>query len=601
MKTHNLIPGSAEWLAYRLDMFNASDAPAMLGCSPYKTRDKLLREIHTGVSAEVDQATQRIFDAGHRFEALARPLAEEMIGEELWPATCSEGRLSASLDGAVMAMTTLWEHKGLNAALRAVFDEMDQMVFEHSANVDGGAMLPLMYRVQMQQQMMVTGAKRVLFMASTWGDQDQLIEERDCWYYSDPKLARQITDGWLQFAADLADYVLVEPVVKTIGRTPENLPALHIELTGAVTDSNLDAYKEHALAVRGAINRTLETDQQFVDAEKTVKWCADVEERLAGAKQNALGQTASIDALFRTIDSISAETRAVRLELFNLVKARKECIRGDLVTDARMALARHVDALNARLGKAYMPATVADFAGAIKGKKSIDSMRDAINAALANAKVEASGIADKIQTNLATLRELATAHAFLFADAGQIVLKANDDLTLLVKSRIDFHQCAEAKRLDDERVKIRAEEAAKLERERISADMAREQAGALASREKLLSERADLEAQQRKQTEAAPVVVATAPVLATQAPVLAAVAPTAPAANETATLSLGEIKSRFGFTITAEGMSMLGFEAKQERQARLYLESDWPHICDAVAKRAASLRNMRPQEFKAAA
>ena len=64
MKTHNLTQGSAAWLAYRATHFNASDAPAMLGVSPYKTRTELLHELHTGLAPEVDAHTQARFDAG---------------------------------------------------------------------------------------------------------------------------------------------------------------------------------------------------------------------------------------------------------------------------------------------------------------------------------------------------------------------------------------------------------------------------------------------------------------------------------------------------------------------------------------------------------
>ena len=83
MKVHDLAQGSQAWLAYRATHFNASDAPAMMGCSPYKTRAQLMRELHTGVPAEVDVGTQMRFNNGHRAEALARPLAEEFVGEEL--------------------------------------------------------------------------------------------------------------------------------------------------------------------------------------------------------------------------------------------------------------------------------------------------------------------------------------------------------------------------------------------------------------------------------------------------------------------------------------------------------------------------------------
>ncbi len=72
-----------------------------------------------------------------------------------------------------------------------------------------------------------------------------------------------------------------------------------------VTASTLEQFKAHSLAVFSAINTGLQTDQHLADAEKTVKWCGEVEERLEAAKQHALSQTENIDALFRTIDEIT--------------------------------------------------------------------------------------------------------------------------------------------------------------------------------------------------------------------------------------------------------------------------------------------------------
>ena len=179
MIVHSLTQGSAEWLAYRALHFNASEAPAMMGVSPYKTRTQLLHEMHTGLVAEVDPATQRRFDEGHRIEALARPLAEEVIGQDLFPVVGSLGELSASFDGLTMCETTVWEHKTLNDELRKVM-------------YGDAPPLPLHYRVQMEQQMHVSGAERTLFMASLWDDQDKLLEEVHCWYFPDDELRGQL-------------------------------------------------------------------------------------------------------------------------------------------------------------------------------------------------------------------------------------------------------------------------------------------------------------------------------------------------------------------------------------------------------------------------
>ena len=101
---------------------------------------------------------------------------------------------------------------------------------------------------------------------------------------------------------------------------------------------------------------------------------------------------------------MSAEARRVRLDLDKLVKARKEAIRGEIVAGGVAGLRDHIAAINARLGKPYMPNVPADFAGVIKGKRSIDSLRDAVDSELARAKIAASEIADRIDLNLKHLR-----------------------------------------------------------------------------------------------------------------------------------------------------------------------------------------------------
>jgi predicted phage-related endonuclease len=439
MKVHDLLQGTPEWSAYRAQHFNASDAPAMLGCSPYKTRAELLREMHTGLAPEIDPGTQKRFDNGHRLEALARPLAEEFIGAELYPVTGSEGRLSASFDGLTMDETAGMEHKALNADLRTIFagstDDID------------GSLLPLMHRVQMEQQLLVSGAERILFMTSEWDANDNLIEEHHCWYYPDLALRDQIVAGWAQFESDLAAYVMPESAEPApVGKAPDTLPALRIEVTGQVTASNLAEFKATALAAIRSVNRELATDQDFADAEKAVKWCVDVEDRLKAAKEHALSQTTTIDALFKAIDDISAEARRVRLDLDKLVTRRKTEVKEDAIVRARKALDTHIAVIHAEIAPMRMLPVAADFAGAIKGKKSLASMQDALDGVLAAAKIDADAAARAIRANVAAFQAKAAGLEFLFADLGQIVHKAADDFATLVQARIDAHKAAEAER-----------------------------------------------------------------------------------------------------------------------------------------------------------
>lgn len=453
MLTLSLTQGTPEWIEHRRQHWNASDCPAMLGISPYKQRSELLREYATGIAPEVDEATQRRFDAGHRYEALARPLAEEIIGEELYPCTGTNGKFSASFDGITLLGDVVFEHKTLNDEIRKAFDAAAD-----SSSVD----LPLIYRAQMEHQLLVSGASSVLFMASKWTESGELIEERHCWHcYGDQELRARIVAGWEQFERDIAAYLAPPPATAApVGRTPENLPALRVEAQGLVTASNLAEFRAHASEVLGKINRVLVTDEDFATAETTVKWCSAVEDRLAATKANVIAQIADVEAVCRTIEDVSAETRRIRLELDRLVRAEKESRKAELVRTGVNVVWAHYAVINATMGEhplAVPQGMEREIGGAIKGLKTLASMREKIDNAIVSAKIAASQQAEKVRANVAILAEID--HPMLFAD--RVVLcatKAPDDLRRLAQARV-----AEHKEREERRERLKAEEAARVE------------------------------------------------------------------------------------------------------------------------------------------
>lgn len=567
MKIHELTQGSHEWLAHRSNCFNASDAPAMLGVSPYKTRAQLLRELHTGVSVDVDIATQKRFENGHRAEALARPMAEQIIGEDLYPVVASEGRLSASFDGLTMDESIAFEHKALNDELRAAFRAI--------AGGAGQEALPIYHRAQMEQQLMISGAERVLFMSSSFDADGGLLEQHHCWYYPDDEMRGAILQGWVQFAEDLANYTL-PPAAEAapVGKAPETLPALRIEVTGQVTASNLAEFKKTAMATIRSVNRDLKTDQDFADAERAVKWCSDVESRLKAAKEHALSQTASIDALFKALDDIASEARTVRLDLDKLVTRRKTEVKEEAVARARRALDDHIARLNAEIAPFRLPPVVADFAGCIKGLKSVASMQDKLDGLLATTKIAAEVEARAIRGNVATFKAEAGDYEFLFVDLAQIIGKPADDFRALVQGRIAQHKVAEVER---ERKKREAEE------------LARQQAEARAAEQRRQAEEAQrlaAEASARAAAAvppAAPIVPPQPAVVSQSAPIVPPVSASVPAprADEPATLKLGVICERLGFTMTAAFLAdTLHIKpARADGAANLYTESQYQTIC----------------------
>lgn len=516
---HSLEQGSPAWLAHRANFWNASDAPAMMGVSPYKKRSELLHERATGIVPEVDERTQRLFDNGHRFEALARPLAEEIIGTDLYPASVTRGKMAASLDGLTMGEDVQWEHKSLNDEIRAA---------------TCAAELPIYYRVQMEHQSEVSGAPRTLFQATRWDADGNLQEEMHFWYESDLELRQQVISAWAQFEKDLAEYVPVATPEKPQAEAIMALPALAVQIRGEVITSNLPAFKSAAEQFIAGIKTDLKTDEDFVQADATVKFCEKAEKDLEVAKNAAIAQTASIDELMRTVDYIKAQLRDKRLALDKLVESRKKQIKESAVAERRQKYADHIEALNNALGEVSIAVPAPDFVGAIKGLKTIASLYDKLDTALANGKIAADAAANDLRAKLDWYEPLKAEYGFLFRDIQTLIQKPVDDFELAVTTRVEQHKQAEAE-------KVKAAPAVMTQSEPITAPA--------------------------KQVQTAPWI---APATPTGAP----------------TLRVGQINERLApIALSAEGLATLGFKhAATDKAAKLYHESAFPQICAALVR-----------------
>lgn len=456
MKTHDLVQGSAEWKAYRAQHFNASDAPAMMGLSPYKTRTQLLDEMKSGISPEIDSATQSRFDDGHRFEALARPLAEEIIGQELYPVTGSEGKLSTSFDGLTLDESICFEHKTLNDEIRAATCAMEL-----------GAHL----RAQMEQQLMISGAEKCLFMASKWNG-ETLVEEVHHWYTSDQTMRDALVYGWTQFGEDLISYVPKQVEEKPEAKAVMELPALFLQAEGRLVNSNMEAFGT-ALTLHLEETRKMVyvTDQDFADADKRAKMYRETCEKLALTKKAMLSQTVSIDEAFRMIDTWHEDLRTTALQIEKDVKKNKETKQLSILNEAKAEFASFIAELQSGISPITLNYPAPNFAEAIKGKRLFSSMINEVQTTLANAKAECRQLATEISANLNWLKAH-DEYRFLFNDLQSIVYKKADDFQLLVTSRIADHKQRESEKLEAERVRIRNEEEAKAKaaQEKIAAE-----------------------------------------------------------------------------------------------------------------------------------
>ena len=187
MKVLNLIAGSDEWKETRARYRTASEASAMMGKSKHMSRDELLHMKATGEIKEFSEWTRKnLLDSGHEIEAAARPLADEIIGDELFPITAVDdsGYLLASYDGANMEETMGWECKKWNEA---------------KADDVRGRRVPEEDYWQVVQQLCV-GIDKVLYMV-TDGTPKKCVHVYKELSKTDRK---QLMAGWEQFEKDLA-------------------------------------------------------------------------------------------------------------------------------------------------------------------------------------------------------------------------------------------------------------------------------------------------------------------------------------------------------------------------------------------------------------
>lgn len=221
MKIVDIEQGNALWKAWRRTKLTGSNAPAMMGVSPYTKRDDLLTTYTTGYSKPHSGKTLDRFQAGHEAEASARPIVEQIMESvektkiSLAPRCCEmeagdfpegtppetlellQDKLACSLDGMTEDGETIFEHKIWNKKIAKEIDENQKV--------------PDFIMWQLEHNLMVSGAKRCIFVTSDGTSAQMKLLE----YLPNPLAQAALLEGWAAFLKDAKTHEPTEIVDAT--------------------------------------------------------------------------------------------------------------------------------------------------------------------------------------------------------------------------------------------------------------------------------------------------------------------------------------------------------------------------------------------------
>lgn len=224
------VQGSPEWLEMRKSKIGASDAPIIMGVSPWKTAYELWEEKTGRKESPIMTPWMK---RGHDLEPIARSNFEKLIDEDVFPDVIFHEEhdfLMASLDGISMDGKTLVEIKcpGKEA---------------HSIAMAGN--IPEHYMPQLQHQLMITGLDKMYYYSFDGNDGIPIVVNRDDDYIKEllakelefwehmqndtapkkpePKYVSRDDEEWINLSSRLKE---LQPLVKEYEQCKKDLIAL---------------------------------------------------------------------------------------------------------------------------------------------------------------------------------------------------------------------------------------------------------------------------------------------------------------------------------------------------------------------------------------
>lgn len=212
---------------------------------------------------------------------------------------------------------------------------------------------------------------------------------------------------------------------------------LVLRISGAVEQSNLSEFEQDALAVIASINTVLDTDEQFAEAEANVKFCQQIENRIATARGTALSSTKAIAELIATTERLEVKFRETRLFLNSKVKTEKERRKSEIINGAKTRLAGLLINSAVKHGFVINHTGIMD---AAKGKRSLAKMQEAVDDIAESEELRLANMEADFTANLELIDASEAEWPGLFPDKLNLALSAKDTVSALIQGRIADHR-----------------------------------------------------------------------------------------------------------------------------------------------------------------
>ena len=183
MRILNLKQGSQEWLDSRKESFNASETPALFECSPWLPRTPI-ELAHLKYGELIIPKTRAMEDGSKNEEWIREKIVKEtgIIFEPLVGVWDEDERFRASFDGIDFEGEYVLEIK----------------YSKHTYEKLKDGEIPQNYYLQMQHQLLVSEASKVLFAVSDPESKEIEIKEVE----RDQKTIDEIVKRWIEFEAE---------------------------------------------------------------------------------------------------------------------------------------------------------------------------------------------------------------------------------------------------------------------------------------------------------------------------------------------------------------------------------------------------------------